>query len=179
MTKMDMEMTGSRPANARPGRIKAFMRELHTWIAALSIALAVTIFFIGSLPDSDSALSLAKKFLGPGAPFFAGIGILVLYAFAAFVVDAFGLVAPRRWTGLGNALYWAQESSQWTGLISSFYAFMIGINSYSQNLANGTVARQEFLQSVSLAITSTLAGGVLALVAFTLQRVLPSDEGGA
>ncbi len=179
MTEMNMEMTEPHPATVRPGRFKAFMREVHTWLAALSIALAAAVFIFGSLPDSESAASLARKYLGPGAPFFVGIGILILYAFAAFVIDAFGLAAPRRWAGLGNALHWAQESAQWIGLISSFYAFMIGINTYSQNLANGAVARQEFLQSVSLAITSTLAGGVLALIAFTLQRVLPVDGGGA
>ena len=178
MTVMDMEMTEPSSTVLRPGRFKAFMREVHTWLAALSIALAAAVFFFGSLPDSESAASLARKFLGPGAPFFAGIGILILYAFAAFLIDAFGFAVPRRWSGLANALHWAQESAQWTGLISSFYAFMIGINTYSQNLVNGATARQEFLQSVSLAITSTLAGGILALVAFTLLRVLPTDEGG-
>jgi cytochrome c biogenesis factor len=178
MTKIGMEMAEPHPATIRPGRFKTFMREVHTWLAALSIALAATVFIFGSLPDSESMTGLARKYLGPGAPFFAGIGILILYAFAAFVIDAFGLAAPRRWAGLGNALHWAQESAQWTGLISSFYAFMIGINTYSQNLANGAAARQEFLQSVSLAITSTLAGGVMALIAFTLLQVLPTDEGG-
>ena len=176
--KMEPGMTEGPRASARPGRYRVFMREIHTWLAAFSIALAIAVFAFGSLPDGAGVASLAQKYLGPGAPIFAAIAILINYALAAFVLDAFGLAAPRRWDGLGNALHWAQESAQWVGLISSFYAFSIGINSYSQNLANGAVARQEVLQSVSLAITSTLAGGVLALLAFSIQKVLPQDQGG-
>ena len=171
-------MTGTSKAPDRNARYKVFMREVHTWLTTLSISLAAAVFFLGSLPDSTEAVSLAQKYLGPGAPFFAAIALLIVYVFAAYILDVFGLASPRRWDGLGNALHWAQESAQWTGLISSFYAFMIGINTYSQNLANGPVARQQFLESVGLAITTTLCGGVLALAAFSILKVLPRDQGG-
>jgi len=178
MSELELGMAERPRASVRLGRYGVFMRELHTWLVACSIALATAVFALGSLPDGVGVASLAWKYLGPGWSVFAAIAVLIDYTLAAFVLDAFGLAAPRRWAGLANALHWSQESAQWAGLISSFYAFMIGINTYSQNLANGAVARQEFLQSVSLAITSTLAGGILALLAFSIQKVLPQDRGG-
>lgn len=170
-------VTGKPHTPERLARYRVFLREVHTWIVASSIMLATAVFFFGSLPDSAGVISLAQKYLGPGAPFFAAIALLIIYVLAAYILDAFGLATSRQWDGLGNALHWAQESAQWTGLISSFYAFMIGINTYSQNLANGAVARQQFLESVGLAITTTLCGGILALAAFSILKVLPQDQG--
>lgn len=171
-------MTDTSKTPERKDRYRVFMRETHVLLATGCIAFGAIVFVFGRLPDRTEAVRLANEYLGVGLHFFAAIAVFLVYVTAAFVLDTFSLTTPRRWSGLNKALYYSQHSAMWVGLCVTLISFASGLSRYSENFSNGADARQAFLSEIATAVGSTLTGTALALIAFSLAMILPTDEGG-
>lgn len=164
-------------APRRVGRLSTFGRELNTLLLG---GITLVTGYIGAqwaTPriGSEGSLALAQKFVGVSWPFFAVVTVFLCYVIGAWIVETFSLGAPRRWQGIGHILHWATEACPLVGLLTTFLSLLTALLAYGEAGPGDPATQAAFITQFAIAFGSSIAGGVLALVAFTLHRVLPQD----
>jgi hypothetical protein len=161
----------------RPRKGSLTVREINSAIVALIIATVSYIVAHWAAPQiADQNLNeLVPKFVGVAWPFFAMVLIFVFYVIGASIVAAFALGAPRKWDGISQALHWATEACPLVGLLTTFLSLLIALLTYGEAGPGQPETQAAFISQFAIAFGSSIAGGVLALIAFTMHRVLPQD----
>ena len=160
-----------------PGRFRAFLREVNTLVIAGVMGTTAYIAARWAVPDipEEGVRALLERFVGVSWPFFAVVTAFLFYVIGAWIVEAFTLGVRRRWQGIGHALHWATEACPLVGLLTTFLSLLMALLVYG-DAGPGTPGTQAaFITQFAIAFGSSIAGGVLALIAFTLHRVLPRD----
>lgn len=162
------------------GRIAIAAREIQTLLLAAIVAMAAAIgarlvMPVAHLSDIHGALD---KFIGPAWPFFAAVALFLCYGLGAWIVESFRLGAPRIWHGIDHALHWATEACPMVGLLTTFFSLLLALLAYSEAGPGKPETQAAFIANFALAFGSSIAGGVLSLIAFTLHRLLPQEAHG-
>ena len=158
-------------------RGSAFGRELNSVLISFSIAIVTYIFAIWAVPqiNSDGLYDLMKKFIGVSWPFFAIVSVYLFYVTGAWLVEIFALGAPRRWAAISQVLHWAAEACPLVGLLTTFLSLLLALMTYGEAGPGQPETQAAFISQFAIAFGSSIAGGLLALLAFTLHRVIPDD----
>jgi hypothetical protein len=72
------------------------------------------------------------KYVGAAWPFFAAVGIFVFYVMGAWLMDVFGMVTSRNWTGISEGLHWATEACPLVGLLTTFLSLLLALLTYGE-----------------------------------------------
>ena len=160
------------------GRSSALVREINTLLVAAILGTTAYVTARWGIPRvaSESFHDFLDKFVGVAWPFFVAVTAFLFYAVGAWVVEVFALGAPRRWQGIAHALHWATEACPLVGLLTTFFSLLMALLVYGEAGPGNPETHATFIRQFAIAFGSSIAGGVLALVAFTLHRVLPRDE---
>ena len=160
-----------------PGRTRTFLREVNTLVVAGAMGLAAYIAAMWAVPDipEEGIMAFLEKFVGVSWPFFAVVTAFLFYAIGAWIVEAFALGVRRRWQGISHALHWAAEACPLVGLLTTFLSLLLALLVYGEAGPGNPGTQAAFITQFAIAFGSSIAGGVLALIAFTLHRVLPRD----
>jgi len=162
---------------ARPGRLAVASREFNTLLLATIVAIAAFVALRSAAPEiatADARIYL-DRFMGFSWPFFVAVSVFLLYVIGAWLVAIFGLGPPRRWDGLGHALHWTAEACPLVGLLTTFLSLLTALLVYGEAGPGNPGTQAAFITQFAIAFGSSIAGGVLALIAFTLHRLLPQD----
>ncbi len=156
----------------RPSQV---VRELNTIVVATIMGVVTYILVRWMLPQvvSEDLPSLLDKFVGVAWPFFVTVTAYLFYVIGALVVDVFELSPPRKWQGTIQALHWATEACPLVGLLTTFLSLLFALLAYGEAGPGRPETQAAFITQFAIAFGSSITGGVLALVAFTLHRVLP------
>ena len=168
-------MTG---AARHPGGFDSFLRETHTFLIAVIVVITGYIAALLAAPEvSPGGVGLLlDRFLGLSWPFFGAVSVFLLYVVAAWIVDAFELGAPRDWEGIRQALHWTAEASPLVGLLTTFFSLLTALLAYGEAGPGRPETQAAFITQFAIAFGSSIAGGIMSLLAFTLHRVLPREE---
>ena len=74
---------------------------------------------------------------------------------------------------ISDALHWATEACPLVGLLTTFLSLLVALLAYGEAGPNNPETQAAFITQFAIAFGSSIAGGILALVAFTLHRILP------
>lgn len=166
----------------RPGRLATASREVNTLLLAAIVAVTAFVALRSVAPQivSGDTRALLDRFMGFSWPFFVVVTAFLLYVTGAWLTAAFGLGAPRRWERIGHVLHWAAEACPLVGLLTTFLSLLTALLAYGEAGPGNPDSQVAFISQFAIAFGSSIAGGVLALIAFTLHRLLPLDmvEGG-
>jgi len=168
--------TGSHPGIFRRGT--AFGRDLNSLLIATSIGVTTYIFAIWAVPQitSHDLHDLLSKFVGVGWPFFVTVMTYLYLVTGAWIVETFALGIPRRWEHISQVLFWATEACPLVGLLTTFLSLLLALMTYSEAGPGRPETQAAFISQFAIAFGSSIAGGVLALLAFTLHRVIPDTS---
>ena len=144
-------------------------------ILAVSVFM-LTKWFTPQLLAGDVVGSL-EKYLGFSWPFFSAVLAFILYAMAAVLIEIFEFSPPRDWNGIDQALHWATEACPLVGLLTTFASLLTALLAYGEAGPGQPGTQAAFITQFAIAFGSSIAGGLLALIAFTLHRLLPEDPG--
>ena len=174
-----MEYESSMPAMP-PGRLSALHREVNTLLAAAILGMTAYVTARWGIPRiaSESFHDFLDKFVGVAWPFFVAVTAFLFYTVGAWIVEVFALGARRRWQGIAQGLHWATEACPLVGLLTTFFSLLTALLAYGEAGPGTPETQKVFISAFAIAFGSSIAGGVLALMAFTLHRVLPQDEEG-
>ena len=167
--------SGSVALTQPPRRFSTFIRELNTLVVAAVMGTTAYILIRWATPRiaEEGLHDLLEKFVGVSWPFFAVVTIFLFYVIGAWIVETFALAIPRRWQGIGHALHWATEACPLVGLLTTFLSLLMALLVYGEAGPGNPETQATFITQFAIAFGSSIAGGVLALTAFTLHRVLP------
>ena len=162
-----IERSGERPVQ----------RSLHTIIVSAMFAVLALMAVRWALPDifAGNFVTLLEKYLGISWPFFAAVLTFIFYVLGAWIIELFDFAAPRNWDGIDQALHWATEACPLVGLLTTFGSFLSALLVYGEAGPGLPETQAAFITQFAIAFGSSIAGGVLALVSFTLQRLLPKS----
>ena len=154
-----------------------FLRELHTVLVALNVIVAAYLVLRGILPEwnIEYAGLLTSKYIGPSWWFFAAVGLFIVWVVAALIVQLTGLGVVREWRSIDAGLHWAFEASPIVGLLATFIAFLTALLAYADAGPGKLETQQAFIEQFAIAFGSSICGGIMALIAFTLEKVLPRN----
>ena len=93
----------------------------------------------------------------------------------ATIGDCHEVAITGRQLGIGHALHWATEACPLVGLLTTFLSLLMALLVYGEAGPGNPGTQAAFITKFAIAFGSSIAGGVLALMAFTLHRVLPQD----
>jgi len=175
---MESEMEYETAMLARPpGRLSALHREVNTLLAAVILGTVAYVTARWGIPRiaSESFHDFLDTFVGVAWPFFVAVTAFLFYAIGAWIVEVFDLGAPREWRGIGQGLHWATEASPLVGLLTTFFSLLMALLAYGEAGPGRPETQAAFITQFAIAFGSSIAGGVLSLMAFTLHRVLPKD----
>lgn len=160
------------------GRFSAHVREINTALVAAILGTSAYVTARWGTPRiaSDSLHEFLDKFVGVAWPFFLVVAAFLLYVVGALIVEVFELGIPRRWRGIGQTLNWATEACPMVGLLTTFFSLLTALQVYGEAGPGNPETQATFIIQFSIAFGSSIAGGVLALMAFSLHKVLPQDE---
>jgi hypothetical protein len=169
--------TAGSVGRGRVGRLAVFGRELNTLLLGGITLVSAYIAAHWATPQigSEGSLALVQKFVGVSWPFFAVVTVFLCYVIGAWIVETFSLGAPRRWQGIGHVLHWATEACPLVGLLTTFLSLLTALLAYGEAGPGDPATQAAFITQFAIAFGSSIAGGVLALIAFTLHRLLPQD----
>lgn len=161
-------------------RPKVLLRELNAIVAALILVVTTVVVARWAFPEiyASGPMSFVKTYVGAAWLFFAAVGIFVFYVMGAWFMDIFAMAAPRNWTGIAEALHWATEACPLVGLLTTFLSLLLALLTYGEAGPGQPETQAAFITQFAIAFGSSIAGGVLALVAFTLHRLLPAESYG-
>ena len=153
------------------------VRELNTGLAAVIMGTVAYIVIRSLVPrfEAGTVSGLLEKYVGVSWPFFALVTVFLFYAIGALIVEAFALGAPRRWKGLSETLHWATEACPLVGLLTTFLSLLLALLVYGEAGPGRPETQAIFITQFAIAFGSSIAGGILALTAFTLHRIIPRD----
>ncbi len=156
-------------------------RGLHTLIAMSILAVIVFMITKWATPQlyAGDAVQTLEKYLGFSWPFFAAVLTFVIYVTAAWSVELLEFAPPRDWNGIDQALHWATEACPLVGLLTTFASLLTALLAYGAAGPGQPETQAAFITQFAIAFGSSIAGGLLSLVSFTLHRLLPdgSDRG--
>jgi hypothetical protein len=152
-------------------------REANSMLVGIIAAIVTYIVTHWAFPQmSEQNLhDLVIRFVGVAWPFFALVLIFNFYVIGACIVAAFALGRPREWSGIGHVLHWATEACPLVGLLTTFLSLLFALLTYGEAGPGQPETQAAFITQFAIAFGSSIAGGVLALVSFTLHRVLPTE----
>ena len=153
------------------------MRESRSLLAALIVGLGSYLGARWVVPGVpwDDVRHLAGTYLGFSWPFFGAVIAFLFYVVGAWIVDALEIGPRRDWRSVGHALHWATEASPLVGLLTTFVSLLNALLAYSEAGPGQPETQAAFISQFAIAFGSSIAGGLLALCAFTLHRLLPVD----
>ncbi|HEB78992.1 MAG TPA: hypothetical protein ENI79_00765 [Rhodospirillales bacterium] len=175
---MEHEMEYETAMQAPSGRFAVLQREVNTVLAAAILTTTAYAAARWGIPRvaSESFQDFLNKFVGVAWPFFMAVTAFLFYALGAWIVELFALGARRRWRGIDRALSWAVEACPLVGLLTTFFSLLTALLAYGEAGPGTPETQKVFISAFAIAFGSSIAGGVLALMAFTLHSVLQRDE---
>jgi len=170
-------------AVTKSGKRMTAVRNFHTFIllAILTVGVLMAGRWIAPSLFTSPSIGTLEKYLGFSWPFFAAVLTFNLYVLAAWVIEIMEFAAPRNWNGIDQALHWATEACPLVGLLTTFASLLTALLAYSEAGPGSPGTQAAFISQFAIAFGSSIAGGLLALVSFTLHRVTPEhyvDEEG-
>jgi hypothetical protein len=168
--------TASRPAH----KGSALGREVNSLLIAVIIGITTYIFAHWAVPQiaSQGLHELLKKFVGVSWPFFVTVMVYLYYVIGALLVETFALGIGRKWNGTSQVLHWAAEACPLVGLLTTFLSLLLALMVYGEAGPGDPKTQAAFIGQFAIAFGSSIAGGVLALLAFTLHRIIPDPSEG-
>ena len=159
----------------KSGKDKTAVRGLHTilLLAILTIGVLMGGRLIVPSLFSELGVGALEKYLGFSWPFFSAVLMFNLYVLAAWVVEVGEFGSPRNWNGIDQALHWATEACPLVGLLTTFASLLTALLAYSEAGPGSPGTQAAFISQFAIAFGSSIAGGLLALVSFTLHRITP------
>jgi hypothetical protein len=157
----------------------AIGRELNTALIAIILGITTYILALWAVPHiaSQSLHELLRKFVGVSWPFFVLVMVYLYYVTGAWIVETFSLGCCRQWGGISQVLHWATEACPLVGLLTTFLSLLMALMVYGEAGPGDPKTQAAFINQFAIAFGSSIAGGVLALLAFTLHRLLPESSG--
>jgi hypothetical protein len=160
------------------GRLHASYRELNTLLVSCCLGVAI---YAGArwwfpVGKAENVGNFLDKYVGFSWPFFAVVALILLYVAGAWIVDVFALGTTRQWHGIDQILQWATEACPLVGLLTTFLSLLFALLAYGEAGPGDPKTQAAFITQFAIAFGSSITGGVLALVAFTLHKLLPEDE---
>ncbi len=92
------------------------------------------------------------------------------------MIEILDFASPRNWNGIDQALHWATEACPLVGLLTTFASLLAALLAYGDAGPGQPETQAAFIKQFAIAFGSSIAGGLLALIAFTLQRLLPENS---
>jgi len=172
-------MTSNADVISRPRRKGTlFAREANTLFIALIVGVTTYILLKWAAPQvaAQGLHPLIEKFVGVSWPFFFSVLIFLYYVIGAWMVEVFALGIPRDWSEISDALHWATEACPLVGLLTTFLSLLLALLVYGEAGPGKPETQAAFITQFAIAFGSSIAGGILALIAFTLHRVLPQES---
>ncbi len=153
-------------------------REVNSVLIAASLVIITYIAAKWAVPQvlSEDLHGLLSKFVGVSLPFFFTVLVYLYYAIGAWIVETFALAIPRRWSTISQALHWMTEACPLVGLLTTFLSLLLALITYGEAGPGKPETQAAFISQFAIAFGSSIAGGLLALIAFTLHRLIPEDE---
>jgi hypothetical protein len=167
--------TETKAALRSPHKGTTFGREVNSLLIAVIIGITTYIFSRWAVPQiaSQGLHELMTKFVGVSWPFFLTVMIYLYYVTGAWIVETFALGGRRNWSGISQVLHWATEACPLVGLLTTFLSLLMALMVYGEAGPGDPKTQAAFIGQFAIAFGSSIAGGVLALLAFTLHRVIP------
>ncbi len=167
--------------DATPTRQTRFLiaiRELNSIAAGLILVVTVVVVLRWAFPEvyASGLMPFIEKYVGVAWPFFAAVTALLFYAIGAWLADVFGMAISRNWNTIAQALHWATEACPLVGLLTTFLSLLFALLTYGEAGPGRPETQAAFITQFAIAFGSSIAGGILALLAFTLHRLLPREE---
>ena len=164
-------------ATSGTSRLAIFRGEFQTLVAATIVAIAAILVARLAVPQmfAGELTMFLKNYLGFSWPFFAAVIFFLFYVMGAWIVAFLELGNQRDWTGIGHALHWATEACPLVGLLTTFGSLLTALLAYGEAGPGQPETQAAFITQFAIAFGSSIAGGILALTAFTLHRLLPED----
>lgn len=155
-------------------------RELNTLLVALIAGATLYIVARWLTPQitAENLHGLLRKFVGVSWPFFVTVTVFLFYVIGAWIVDAFHLGVSRHWDRISEILHWAAEACPLVGLLTTFLSLLLALLVYGDAGPGKPETQAAFITQFAIAFGSSIAGGILALIAFTLHRLVPDDPDG-
>ena len=165
-------------SSATPMTGSVFAREFNSLLIAIIIGVISYILAKWALPQTSTRdlHQFVRKFVGVAWPFFLLVMIFLYYSIGALVTETFALGVRRKWEGIAQVLYWATEACPLVGLLTTFLSLLMALMAYGEAGPGDPKTQAAFISQFAIAFGSSIAGGVLALVAFTLHRILPEPS---
>ena len=172
---MALEQTS--PARLEP-TTTVFAREVNSVILAVIIIVAGYILLQWTLPrlPMNNLDGLIRKYVGVSWPFFLMVAVYLSYVAGAWIVETFALGERRHWTGITKTLHWATEACPLVGLLTTFLSLLLALATYGEAGPGDPKTQAAFMGQFAIAFGSSIAGGILSLIAFTLHRLIPDVE---
>lgn len=150
-------------------------RETNILLVAVILSIAGYIGTSWLIPHLTSIdlHELVTKFVGVSWPFFAIVTVFLVYVIAAWLIEIFEISPPRDWRAIGQSLHWAAEACPLVGLLTTFLSLLTALLAYGAAGPANPETQAIFITQFAIAFGSSIAGGVLALCAFTLHRIIP------
>ncbi len=156
-----------------PDRVRIVGQELNTLLVAAVTLVGIYLVARAVLPEvgTGDIAGLTHRFVGLAWPFFAAVLLFLAYVAASWVLEATRFVPARRdWGGFARVLHWATESCPLVGLLTTFLSLLQALLIYGEAGGPGNPEVQAaFIERFGVAFGSSITGGVLALIAFTLH----------
>jgi hypothetical protein len=172
-------MTSEANVISRPRRGGSlFAREVNSLFIALIVGVSTYILLKWATPQvtAQELHPLLEKFVGVSWPFFVAVMIFLYYVIGAWIVELFALGTSREWSEISDALHWATEACPLVGLLTTFLSLLLALLVYGEAGPGKPDTQAAFITQFAIAFGSSIAGGILALVAFTLHRVIPQKS---
>jgi hypothetical protein len=154
----------------------AIGREINTILVGiiLSIAGYVGLGWLAPHLTSIDLHDLVRKFVGVSWPFFAAVTVFLIYVISAWLIEIFEINTDRDWSTICQSLHWAAEACPLVGLLTTFLSLLTALLAYGEAGPTNPGTQAIFITQFAIAFGSSIAGGILALIAFTLHRIVPS-----
>jgi hypothetical protein len=168
----------AKPIRNHPIKGTAFGREINSLLIAVIIGITTYILAQWAVPHiaAQSLHELLTKFVGVSWPFFVAVMVYLYYVTGALIVETFALGTRRQWRGISQVLHWATEACPLVGLLTTFLSLLMALMVYGEAGAGDPKTQSAFISQFAIAFGSSIAGGVLSLLAFTLHRVIPASS---
>ena len=154
-----------------------FAREVNSLFIALIVGVTTYILLKWATPQvtAQGLHPLLEKFVGVSWPFFFSVMVFLYYVIGAWMVEVFALGIARDWSEISDALHWATEACPLVGLLTTFLSLLLALLVYGEAGPGKPDTQAAFITQFAIAFGSSIAGGILALIAFTLHRVIPQE----